>query len=197
MTLPCRLRVASHADATSIASLHVASWRSAYRGIFSDRYLDGPVEAERRALWEDRMWNPRAGQIVVLADDLGGGLVGFACGFIDEDPDWGSFINNLHVRPDCKGGGIGRALMRDLGRRFAEVEPERPVHLFCLEQNRAARGFYESLGGQVVERMLSIEADGSTCPDLRIVWPSPAKLLGSREAPASPDPSRAIANPSL
>ncbi len=32
------------------------------------RYLDGPVEAERQALWQDRMRDPRPGQIVVLAE---------------------------------------------------------------------------------------------------------------------------------
>ena len=196
MTLRGRLRLAVRDDAGSIAALHVASWRSAYRGIFSDRYLDGPVEAERQALWQARMRDPRPGQIVVLAEDLDGSLMGFACGFIDADPEWGSFVDNLHVRPDRKGGGVGRALMRDLGRRIAATAPEHPVHLFCLADNPAARGFYESLGGQVVERTLSVEADGSACADLRIVWASPAKLLESSEARASGDPSRTTAGPS-
>ena len=193
MTLPVRLRLAVRDDAAAIAALHVASWRSAYRGIFTDRYLDGPVEAERLGLWQDRMRVPRPGQIVVVAEDLEGALVGFACGFIDEDPNWGSFVNNLHVMPDRKGGGVGRALMGDLARRFAAAAPERPVHLFCLEDNHAARGFYEAIGGQAVERMLSVEADGSACADLRIVWPSAAKLLGISEAGASADPPSLIA----
>ena len=185
MTLPLRLRLALRDDTAAIAALHVASWRSAYRGIFSDRFLDGPVEADRQALWQARLQDPRPGQIVVLAEDLEGTLLGFACGFIDEDPQWGSFVNNLHVSPNRKGAGIGRALMRDLGRRFAAAEPERPVHLFCLEANPAARGFYEAIGGQVVERTLSVEADGSSCADLRILWRSPAMLLASSEARAS------------
>ena len=182
---PSRLRVAVRDDAACIAALHVASWRSAYRGIFSDLYLDGPVEADRRALWQARMREPRPGQIVVLAEDLDGALVGFACGFIDDDPNWGSFVNNLHVMPNRKGGGVGRALLEDLGRRFAAAEPERPVHLFCLEANHAARGFYAAMGGQVVERLMSIEADGSPCADLRIAWPSPAQLLGNSGAGGS------------
>ncbi len=197
MTLPFRLRLAVRDDADSIAALHVASWRSAYRGIFSDGYLDGPVEAERQALWQGRMRDPRPGQIVVLADDLHGGLVGFACGFIDEDPNWGSFVNNLHVKPNHKGGGVGRTLLRDLGRRFDAVAPERPVHLFCLEANHAARGFYASIGGQVIERTISIEADGSACADLRIAWPSPVKLLESSGARASGDPSTVMTGPLL
>ena len=196
MTLPFRLRLAGRDDAASVAALHVASWRSAYRGIFSDDYLDGPVEGERLALWQDRLRHPRPRQVVVLAENLDGGLVGFACGFVDQDPDWGSFINNLHVMPDRKGGGVGRALMRDLFHRFSEVEPERPVHLFCLEDNHAAHGFYESLGGQVVERTLSIEADGSACADLRIVWPAPAKLLGNSRARASDNPPAAVTSAS-
>ncbi len=161
MTQPWRLRVAVRDDGVSIAALHVASWRSAYRGIFSDRYLDGPVEPDRRLLWQGRLRDPRPGQIVVLAEDCEETLVGFACGFVDEDPHWGSFVNNLHVRPDRKGGGVGRALLRELGRHFVIAAPGRSVHLLCLADNHAARGFYESLGGQVVERLLSVEADGN------------------------------------
>ncbi len=182
MTQPWRLRLAVSDDAESIATLHVASWRLAYRGIFSDDYLDGPVESDRRLLWQNRLRDPRPGQIIVLAEDHEGALVGFACGFVDEDPHWGSFVNNLHVTPDQKGSGIGRALMRELGHDFAGTAPERPIYLFCLADNRAACGFYDSLGGHVVERLESVEADGHSYADLRIVWPSPAKLLGGCEA---------------
>jgi ribosomal protein S18 acetylase RimI-like enzyme len=48
------LRRAEAADIPRIAALHVASWRAAYRGILSDRFLDGPVEAERLAMWQGR-----------------------------------------------------------------------------------------------------------------------------------------------
>ena len=136
MTQPWRLRLAVSDDAESIATLHVASWRSAYRGIFSDDYLDGPVESDRRLLWQNRLRDPRPGQIIVLAEDHEGALVGFACGFVDEDPHWGSFVNNLHVTPDQKGSGIGRALMRELGPLFCRNSTE-AAHLSILPRRQS------------------------------------------------------------
>ncbi len=126
------------------------------------------------------MREPRSGQVVTLAEDhaTARSRRGFACACHRRRPGLGlGCVNNLHVVPDRKGGGIGRILMRELGRRLAAAAPKRPVHLFCLEENHAARGFYASLGGQVVERMLSIEADGMSYADLRIAWTSPARIL--------------------
>ena len=38
------LRAMTAADATIVARLHAASWRTAYRGILSEEYLAGDVE---------------------------------------------------------------------------------------------------------------------------------------------------------
>lgn len=46
-------REATSADIEGIANLHATSWRFAYRGSYSDAYLDGPVFEERRQVWTD------------------------------------------------------------------------------------------------------------------------------------------------
>jgi hypothetical protein len=45
------IRIAEPRDTNAIAELHAASWRSAYRGMFADAYLDGDVVQERRQCW--------------------------------------------------------------------------------------------------------------------------------------------------
>ena len=35
-------------DGATVADLHTASWRSAYRGMLRDDYLDGDIATERR-----------------------------------------------------------------------------------------------------------------------------------------------------
>lgn len=47
-----RYRLATPADAPRIAHLHTDSWRRSYRGILTDRYLDGGLIAERAARWQ-------------------------------------------------------------------------------------------------------------------------------------------------
>ena len=118
---PFVLRVATADAAERGAALHAVSWRSAYRGSFSDAYLDGPVETERRSFWRERFQHPRAGFWTVLAEEADGVLQGFLCLLADHDPHWGTLIDNLHARPDRKGRGLGGG--RGAGRRRPDEDP--------------------------------------------------------------------------
>ena len=174
MTGEFSLRDAGPADAAAVAALHVASWRAAYRGILADAFLDGPVETERLSLWRDRLCDTRPDVATILCERHGV-LFGFGCLMLDEHPHWGSFVNNLHAAPNARGLGVGRRLMRAIAARAA---PERPLYLFCLEANGPARGFYDRMGGVVVERCLIDEPDGVVHPSLRYGWTTPAELAG-------------------
>lgn len=170
------LRPATPADAERVAALHVLSWRSAYRGSFSDAYLDGPIEAERRSFWHNRYDHPRAGLWTVLAEAADGSLEGFLCLLADHDPHWGTLIDNLHARPDRKRRGVGRALMRAAADHLLHALPRRPLYLYVLETNVAAQAFYRGLGGRDAERLVTETSDGGRLPVARYAWPSSAAL---------------------
>ena len=169
------LRIAGPGVADRVAALHAASWRSAYRGLLADAYLDGDIEGERRAAWRGRLAAPEAGDQTVLACS-GDAVLGFCCFRFDADPQWGTLVDNLHADPARRGLGVGRRLLSEVARRADAAAPGRPVHLFCLEGNGAARGFYERLGGDVVERCAHDEPDGLRHPVVRYAWASPAAL---------------------
>ena len=88
------------ADADAVAALHVASWRGAYRGVFTDDYLDHQAEAERREAWHARLNAPTGADWGVVAQDDTGRVLGFAWVMPDHDPTWGDYIDNLHVALD-------------------------------------------------------------------------------------------------
>jgi hypothetical protein len=44
------------------------------------------------------------------------------------------------------------------------------LFLWCLEQNIRARAFYEHLGAEAVERIVSTAADGQSHPKWRCAW---------------------------
>ena len=97
---------ATDRDADRIAALHAESWRRHYRGAYLDTYLDGDVASERREVWRGRLARPKENQFTVIARH-GDELLGSAHTFLDEDPLWGSLLENLHVRSDLKRTGKG------------------------------------------------------------------------------------------
>src|SRR5690348_945670 len=101
---PLRLRLAGGGDAERVAMRHADSWRRHYRGAYSDSFLDGDILADRRAVWSARLSAP-AGTETVLAERGDGVLMGFIHVVFDEDPRWGSLIDNLHVVHDQRRTG--------------------------------------------------------------------------------------------
>lgn len=178
-----RFRLATAVDTDTIAALHTASWRSAYRGILTDTYLNQHVVRDRTEYWRASL-NPPAGQAapwVVLAEDTGGSALGFAAVHAALDPQWGRLLHNLHVLPECKGRGLGKLLLAAAAHEVASTAGI-PLHLWVYELNVAARDFYVRQGGEAVERAVEAGPDGSQLTALRFVWREPA-LLG-RHAPA-------------
>ncbi len=167
MTVP--LRLATRDDAPAIADLHADSWRFAYRGAYSDEYLDGPVFEDRAGVWEERMSSPPANQHVTLAED-GDALVGFVCAYGADDEHWGTLVDNLHVRPDRHGQGIGKRLLAEVAEWCLTEYPAGGLYLWVLEQNSRARRFYESLGAKDVETKSSVPPGGGTTFARRYVW---------------------------
>lgn len=151
--LAVRYHDATSRDADSIASLHADSWRRHYRGAYLDTYLDGDVAADRREVWRRRLGQSTQGRITVIArrDEE---IVGFAHTILDEDPPWGSLLENLHVKSELKRKGLGSGLLSETARRLIRVRPAGSLHLWVLDQNRAAEAFYESRGGTRVETQL-------------------------------------------
>lgn len=192
------VRDATAGDADGIASLHADSWRRHYRGAFSDAFLDGDVLADRLAVWSARMARPTAGCTVVAEEATTGAVVGFAHAVFDEDPDWGTLVDNLHVGHPAKRRGIGSVLMAETARRVLRHDPTRGLYLWVLEQNVDAQRFYRALGGSIVERRPAVAPGG--VPDrlvgaplaLRCVWRDPSRLLWEQKArgPAPGPPCR-------
>jgi ribosomal protein S18 acetylase RimI-like enzyme len=157
--MPCRrrditLRPAVPADEAAIAALHAASWQATYRGTLSDEWLDGPVVADRAAVWRERFEaaDPALRLLVAVTPD--GALAGFACCYLDAHPAFGTLLENLHVATAHRGKRLGERLLRESARRISSERPDAGFHLSVAQPNAPARRFYAGLGAAVrgVER---------------------------------------------
>ncbi len=171
-------REATEQDAASIAALHAESWRRHYRGAYLDSYLEGDVFADRLEVWANRLAPPRSDRSTVIAEGDEHALCGFVHTVFDHDPEWGALLDNLHVRSDLKGKGIGTQLMSQAARRLVQYRPTPPLYLWVLEQNAAAQAFYSDRGGIRVETTLRGPfPGGGRAMGHRYFWPDASVLV--------------------
>jgi GNAT superfamily N-acetyltransferase len=166
------------ADATTVADLHTTSWRSAYRGMLRDAYLDGDIATERRDVWAKRLETPIDANYGFVAESADGpvGFV-FLCG--RADAAWGTLVDNLHVLPSQKGRGIGRMLLEAAAHETQRRFPKDGVYLYVFDKNLAARRFYASIGGREVERGIVEPPGGGSQVHWRVAWDGAGQLLAS------------------
>jgi ribosomal protein S18 acetylase RimI-like enzyme len=175
------VRSARASDAEAIAELHAESWSRAYRGILRDEYLDGPVMADRRQVWADRLLSgPVPETMLVSLIEEESAIIGFVSVFLDVDPDWGALIDNLHVSVAAQGRGLGRRLMGLAAEWMLRQRPRSRLHLWVYERNTAARGFYQRLGGVIVGRESYHAPDGASVEVLQYGWENPSDLMPSQ-----------------
>jgi ribosomal protein S18 acetylase RimI-like enzyme len=168
---------ATERDAEAIAALHAESWRRHYRGAYSDSYLDGDVLTNRQVVWRSRLAQPTTGHFTVVAR-RGDEVLGFAHIVVDEDPPWGSLLENLHVTSDLKRTGIGTLLLSQAAQNLLRLRPEGSLHLWVLAQNTAAQAFYEARGGRRVEtQRRGPFPGGGRAMGHRYHWSDPTRLL--------------------
>jgi GNAT superfamily N-acetyltransferase len=173
------IRTAVLADAVAIAQLHTRSWQTSYRGILSDDFLQGPLPENRRVLWQSRLAETGRPDQLVLVDDDGGAIRGFACAYFRADPEWDCLLDNLHVVPDLKGKGLGRQLMTAVAEQVWRGNSCGRLHLWAYEQNLAARRFYERLGGALTLRQAEVAPDGTQVNAVRYCWSDLSGLAAS------------------
>jgi ribosomal protein S18 acetylase RimI-like enzyme len=170
------IRNARATDLEAIVTVHVASWRNAFRGLLSDAYLDSDILGERLVVWQNRFDSPKANQHTVITEDETD-ILGFAHFYINHDERYGTFLDNLHVLPEHKGQGIGKRLLRTVAAISVEAFPNAGLWLWVRERNTAARGVYEHLGAKTLPSAIISTADGTSVAMHRMHWPDP-RILG-------------------
>jgi GNAT superfamily N-acetyltransferase len=166
-------RSATRDDADAIGALHALSWQTAYRGLLPATLLGESLVPERVRHWRARLDAPGGDRRFVRLAESAAGLIGFACVLLDEDPASGPLVDNLHVHPGAKGRGVGRALFVAALEWSSRAAPGRPIHLYVIEGNQAARAFYDRLGGRIVWSGTREVAGVTGVPELRYEWPNP------------------------
>ena len=77
----------------------------------------------------------------------------------------GIYLEDLYVRPECRGKGYGKALLRELARIAVERGCGR-LEWWCLDWNRSSIDFYLSLGAEPMKDWTVYRITGETLTKL-------------------------------
>jgi ribosomal protein S18 acetylase RimI-like enzyme len=169
-----RIRQAKNTDSEKIALLHANSWRTTYRGLLPDSFLDNDLDGERKRYWNKKMLGLTDEDFVLLAE-RGPDLAGFIAVLNKPENGFEAFIDNLHVSRDLKGGGIGTALMKAAAERLQRTG-KKSAYLWVLKGNDAAEAFYFARGAERAD-VSSVDFGGKEVLQTRFVWKTLDSLL--------------------
>ena len=135
-----------------MAKVHIASWRETYPGMLPEPMLARMSIADEAIRWQRMLDRPGAwGGAISFVAEQDGLVVGYgscseqrsrilrAHGFTGE-------VSELYVLRGAQRQGAGSGLMKAMAGALFD-RGHQAMSLWVLEQNRAARQFYEGLGG--------------------------------------------------
>jgi len=118
------------------------------------------------ALLEKWIFDERKAEVIFALE--GEREVGFALFFHNFSTFLGRagiYLEDLYVRPECRGRGYGKALLRELARLAVERGCGR-LEWWCLDWNKASIDFYLSLGAEPMKDWTVYRIAGKTLTNL-------------------------------
>jgi GNAT superfamily N-acetyltransferase len=163
------VRRAEPEDAAGIAKVHVATWRTAYRGLLSDDFLASLDESAYAERWRRTLTAARDRVYVAESAD---GVIGFTSGGKERAGEGGysGELYAIYVLREAQGHGHGRQLVQAVVGGLRELGLTDMI-VWVLRDNVPARRFYERLGGTYV-REQPITIGSSLLQEVSYGWPS-------------------------
>jgi GNAT superfamily N-acetyltransferase len=127
--------------------VHVDSWRTTYAGLIPDDFLTGLDYGAQERRWAGILAAQGPASFVYVVE-LEGDVAGFASGGREREGDatYTGELYAIYLLEQHQHLGLGRDLVGAVAARLAETGHQSML-VWVLNENAAARGFYEHLGG--------------------------------------------------
>ncbi|MGE8001361.1 N-acetyltransferase family protein [Lysinibacillus sp. NPDC093190] len=162
-----KIRKANIEDAIGIGKVHVDSWRTTYKGILPDDFLNNLSYEQRTELWKKNISD--ATNYVLVAENEQNEIIGFATGGTRKTnsiPN-ATDLTSIYLLEEYQGKGIGKQLLKEMFAYFKQKGYEK-VFVEVLAENKT-RDFYEYYGAQYVNN-IEIKIGGKIVEELIYVW---------------------------
>lgn len=130
------VRKADAEDSTVVGEVHSSAWKSAYRGIIPDDYIDSDTASKRTEEFLESLKDDKCTYFILEES-------GNAAGIVKTREENNTLeIESIYILNECRGKGVGRQFM-DFIKTY---KPYDCITLWVLEANTKARRFYEQNG---------------------------------------------------
>jgi GNAT superfamily N-acetyltransferase len=150
------VRRATLDDVAGIATVHVQSWLTSYRGLLPQDFLTSLTVEGRIAAWKHNLSEPR--HVVFVGTTTDGRIVGFCSAGPnrDEPRSFDGEVYAIYLLEEVTRQGLGGALLAEAATWLWQSGMSSFL-VWVLTGTLAARKFYEALGGEAVaEKVISI-----------------------------------------
>jgi GNAT superfamily N-acetyltransferase len=152
---PPTIRLATDADVLAMAKVHIVSWRETYPGLLPDAMLERLSIARGAIRWQRMLDRPGAwGGLVAFVAEQQGSVVGYgSCSEqrteVLHDRGFTGEIGELYVLRSAQRQSAGFGLMKAMAGALLD-RGHLTMSLWVVAENKAARRFYERLGGAAI-----------------------------------------------
>jgi ribosomal protein S18 acetylase RimI-like enzyme len=179
-----QLRRATVADAEAIAAIRIEGWRTTYRGMIPDSYLNEMDMNENVLHWRTILQalpvkeDSLCVYVAVSEDEI----VGFVSAMKLSEPklDKDGEINAIYIRPQWQRCGIGKRMLHKAARSLQAMGCISCV-IWVIDGNSQARNFYEELGGEILIEQ-DFSWDGLDLTEVGYGWNDLSVMMASADA---------------
>ncbi|MCC1487529.1 GNAT family N-acetyltransferase [Bacillus tropicus] len=145
------IRRAIKDDIPSIAKVHADSWKTTYKGIFSNEFLENITYEQREKQWENIFQQEDNHQIRFVAETLDGTIIGFIDGGVERTGTYNcdGELYAIYLLQEYQGMKIGQKLFQAL---LSEcINNEMQSLLVWVVTNNPSKNFYEKFNPEKID----------------------------------------------
>lgn len=162
-----KVREATIKDAEGIGKVHVDSWRTTYKSIVPDEYLNKLSYEQRAHLWEQHILD--TAKYILVAENENGEIIGFASASKRETNPalHTNYLDTLYLLEEYQGQGIGKLLLKEIFIYFNQKDYKK-IYVEVLAENNT-KYFYEHFGAKLL-KSVEINIGGKVVEELVMEW---------------------------
>ena len=144
-------------DAKQLAKIKVDTWKTTYKGIIPDKFLNELSYEKEEERFKKFLKNPGSNKfIIVYENEKTSEIISYMWFGVpkeDEDNNYDQEIYALYVLKDYQKGGIGREMINFAIERLKKTGNTSLI-LWTLKKNLNARSFYQKIGFRLTKEKI-------------------------------------------